>query len=278
MKLSSGQVAVVTGAASGIGLALAQAFAARGLSVVLSDLRTAEVEASAAKVAAEYGVATLAVTTDVRNPESVEALAQATIDRFGRVDVVCNNAGVMGPMGPAWELDPAVFRWLLDVAFMGVVHGVQAFVPRMIAGGRPGHILNTASMAGLRPSPNITPYGAAKAAVVGFTESLRVELSTNAPLISATVLCPGYVPTDMGASSRQTNPADVVLPPLDPSPNINGIVVGSGMTLEDVSSAALAGIEADQIHVIVYRGGPYDHDVRARVQSVLDDLPDEMSY
>lgn len=274
MKLESGQVAVVTGAASGIGLALAEAFAARGMSVVLSDLRTAELEASAAKVAADYGVDTLAVTTDVRDPEAVEALAQATIDRFGRVDVVCNNAGVMGPMGPSWELDPAVFRWLMEVAFLGVVHGVQAFVPRMIAGGRPGHILNTASMAGLRPTPSITPYGAAKFAVVGFTESLRVELAMHAPSISATVLCPGFVPTDMGASSRQVNPADVVLPPLDPSPNAGGVAVGAGMTLEDVSSAALAGIEADQVHVIVYRGGPYDHDIRARVQGVLDDLPD----
>ncbi len=273
MQLESGQVAVVTGAASGIGLALAEAFAARGLSVVLSDLRTAEVKESAAKVAAEYGVATLAVTTDVRDSASVQALAQATIDRFGRVDVVCNNAGVMGPTGPAWELDPAVFRWLLDVAFMGVVHGVQAFVPRMIAGGRPGHILNTSSMAGLRPTPSITPYGSAKAAVVGFTETLRVELAMHAPLISATVLCPGYVPTDMGASSRQTNPADVVLPPLETPATNSGIVVGAGMTLEDVSSAALAGIEADQVHVIVYRGGPYDHDIRARVQSVIDDLP-----
>lgn len=273
MKLESGQVAVVTGAASGIGLALAEAFAARGLSVVLADLRTSEVEASAANVASEHGVATLAVTTDVRDPASVEALAQATIDRFGRVDVVCNNAGVMGPTGPAWELDPAVFRWLLDVGFMGVVHGVQAFVPRMIAGGRPGHILNTASMTGLRPTPSVTPYGAAKVAVVGFTESLRLELAMHAPAISATVLCPGYVPTDMGNSSRQTNPADVVLPPLDQSAANSGIAVGSGMTLEDVSSAALAGIEADQVHVIVYRGGPYDHDIRARVQSVLDDLP-----
>lgn len=274
MKLESGQVAVVTGAASGIGLALAEAFAARGMSVVLSDLRTAELEASAAKVAADYGVETLAVTTDVRDPAAVEALAQATIDRFGRVDVVCNNAGVMGPMGPAWELDAAVYRWLMEVAFLGVVHGVQAFVPRMIAGGRPGHILNTASMAGLRPTPSITPYGAAKFAVVGFTESLRVELAMHAPSISATVLCPGFVPTDMGASSRQVNPADVVLPPLDPSPSAGGVVVGAGMTLEDVSSAALAGIEADQVHVIVYRGGPYDHDIRARMQGVLDDLPD----
>jgi NAD(P)-dependent dehydrogenase (short-subunit alcohol dehydrogenase family) len=272
VKLETGQVAVVTGAASGIGLALAEAFAERGLSVVLSDLRSAELSASAAKVAATYGVQTLAVTADVRDPAAVEALAQQTMDRFGRVDVACNNAGVMGPIAPSWELDPAVFRWLIDVALLGVIYGVQAFVPRMIAAGR-GHILNTASMAGLMPLPGITPYGVAKYAVVGLTESLRVELARNASGVGATVLCPGYVPSDLGISSRQVNPADVALAPLSDSTGGTNLPMDAGLTLADVSSAALAGIEADQAHVIVYRGGTYDRDIRARVQSVLDDLP-----
>jgi NAD(P)-dependent dehydrogenase (short-subunit alcohol dehydrogenase family) len=271
VKLQAGQVAVVTGAASGIGLALAEAFAARGLPVVLSDLRTDEVTASAARVAQAHGVETLAVTTDVRESDSVEALAAATLDRFGRVDVVCNNAGVMGPMGPSWELDPAVFRWLIDVALMGVIHGVHAFVPRMIAGGNPGHLVNTASMAGLMPLPGINPYGVAKHGVVGFTETLRLELARSAPGIGASVLCPGYVPSDIGISSRQTNPADVPLAPLDRDA-VNRAPKAE-MTLEDVSSETLAGIEKDLAHIIVYRGGTYDRDIRARAQAVLDDLP-----
>lgn len=270
MKLEPGQVAVVTGAASGIGLALARAFAERGLSVVLSDLRTAEVEASAAAIAQEYGAQTLAVTTDVRDYAAVQALADATLDRFGRVDVVCNNAGVMGPMGTSWELDPAVFRWLIDVALMGVVHGVRAFVPHLVAAGH-GHVLNTSSMAGLMPLPGIAPYGVAKHGVMGLTETLRAELARHAPGVGATVLCPGYVPSDLGVSSRQVNPDDVPLAPLDPAADARA--PKAEMTLEDVSSAALAGIEADQAHVIVYRGGTYDRDIRARVQGVLDDLP-----
>ncbi|MGP2442705.1 SDR family NAD(P)-dependent oxidoreductase [Streptomyces sp. JW3] len=269
MKLEAGQVAVVTGAASGIGLGLAGAFAARGMPVVLSDLRADEVRASAARVADEHGVATLAMTTDVRDPESVEALAQATVDRFGRVDVICNNAGVMGPQGPSWELDPAVFRWLVDVALLGVVHGVRSFVPRMIEAGR-GHVLNTASMAGLMPLPGITPYGAAKHGVVGFTESLRAELAMHAPSVGATVLCPGYVPSDIGVSSRQVNPADVPLAPLDAAATAG--LPQEDLTMEDVTSQALAAIEADRAHAIVYRGGGYEAGIRARVQGVLDDL------
>jgi NAD(P)-dependent dehydrogenase (short-subunit alcohol dehydrogenase family) len=270
MKLEAGQVAVVTGAASGIGLALAHAFAARGLAVVLADLRTAQLERCAAKVAESHGVEALAFTTDVRDSKAVEALAQVTMEHFGRVDVACNNAGVMGPMGPSWELDPAVFRWLIDVALMGVIHGVQSFVPRMIAAGH-GHILNTSSMAGLIPTPGISPYGVAKYGVVGLTETLRMELATSAPGVGATVLCPGYVPSDIGISSRQTNPPDVSLEPIDPE-MISRVPRDGGMTLEDVSAAALAGIEADQAHVIVFRGGTYVRDIRARLQSVEDDL------
>ncbi|MFG2941228.1 SDR family NAD(P)-dependent oxidoreductase [Streptomyces sp. NPDC048282] len=271
MKLAPGQVAVVTGAASGIGLGLANAFAARGMSVVLSDLRAEEVRAGADRVGRDHGVPTVAVTTDVRDPAAVEALAETTTDRFGQVDVVCNNAGVMGPTGPSWELDPAVFRWLIDVALLGVVHGVRAFVPRMIAAGH-GHVLNTASMAGLMPLPGITPYGAAKHGVVGFTESLRAELALHAPNVGATALCPGYVPSDIGISSRQVNPADVPLAPLDEARASGVGLPQEGLTMDDVTSAALAGIEANRAHVIVYRGGTYEAGIRARVQGVLDDL------
>lgn len=272
MRLEAGQVAVVTGAASGIGLALADAFAARGLSVVLSDIRAEEVAASAAGVAERHGVETLPVVTDVRDYDAVEALAQATMDRFGRVDVVCNNAGVMGPNGPSWTLDPAAYRWLVDVALFGVIHGVRAFVPRLISGGG-GHVLNTASMAALMPIPGITPYGVAKYGVIGLTESLRVELAQQAPSVGATVLCNGFVMTDIGASSRQVNPADVPLTPLEELAKL-GPAPEEGLTLEMVSGAALDGIEANRAHVIV--AGPqadYDTPIRARVQSVLDDLP-----
>jgi NAD(P)-dependent dehydrogenase (short-subunit alcohol dehydrogenase family) len=270
MKLERGQVAVITGAASGIGLALAEAFAARRLAVVLSDLRGGQVQAAAENVAATYGVETLAVITDVRDFSAVEALAQATTDRFGRVDVVCNNAGVMGPMGPSWELDPAAYRWLLEVALLGVVHGVRAFVPRMIEAGR-GHVVNTASMAGLIPRPGIAPYGAAKFGVVGFTETLRTELAMHKTGVSASVLCPGYVPSEIGISSREVSPEDVKLTPLEDRGPID--IPHEGTTMADVTSATLAGIEADLAHIIVHRGGTYDRDIRARVQSVLDDLP-----
>ncbi|WP_255649302.1 SDR family NAD(P)-dependent oxidoreductase [Frankia sp. ArI3] len=174
MRIEQGQVAVVTGAASGIGYGLAEALAARGVAVVLSDVQTDAVERAAATLAAT-GATTLAVAADVGDADQVGALAAATIDRFGRVDLVCNNAGVVSRPAPMWEQSLASWRWLIDVALLGVVHGVHHFVPHLIRQGG-GHVLNTASVGGLMPLPTLTPYNAVKHAVIGLTETLNLEL------------------------------------------------------------------------------------------------------
>src|SRR5215831_2482088 len=148
MELAAGKVAVVTGAASGIGLALAERFARAGLDVVLADVERPALEAAAEKIAG-LGGKTLAVPTDVSDEAAVNALATAAVDRFGAVHVVCNNAGVT-PVGDPWSGPISAWKWVLGVNLWGVIHGIRAFLPVLTAQDE-GHIVNTASMAGLIP-------------------------------------------------------------------------------------------------------------------------------
>ncbi|WP_280414932.1 SDR family NAD(P)-dependent oxidoreductase [Nocardia carnea] len=191
MKLEAGQVAVVTGAANGIGAATAAALAERGLRVVLADI---EAEALA-KTAAELGDRALAVPTDIADIEQVRALADRTLAEFGRVDLVFNNAG-MGTGGPSWEVAPADWNRVWAVNIGGVVNGIHVFTPHLIAAGQ-GHIVNTASLAGLTVGLFGAPYAASKAAIISISESLRGELELVAPNIGVTVVCPGPVDTRM---------------------------------------------------------------------------------
>jgi len=200
MQLERGQVAVVTGAASGIGLGIAKAMAGRGLSVVLADVEEGAL-AQAAKVVGDRGVPTLGVTTDVSDAAQVDELARRTLERFGRVDVVCNNAGVTTDNKYTWEMDERDWQWVLGVNLWGVVHGLRAFVPGLIAQGH-GHVVNTASIVGLSFGPENAPYTASKHAVVAISETLRGELATCAPGVGVTVLCPSYVPTAIGTADR----------------------------------------------------------------------------
>ncbi|MGW0467188.1 SDR family NAD(P)-dependent oxidoreductase [Streptomyces sp. NPDC003027] len=191
MELREGQVAVVTGAASGIGLAMARRFAAEGLAVVLGDVE----EAALAEVADEFmegGAQILARTVDVGEPDAVRAFADAAYDTFGAVHVLCNNAGVAsGAEGPLWEHDPDDWKWAFSVNVWGVFHGIQAFVPRMLAGGEPGHVVNTSSGGGIAPLPAASVHAVAEAAVVTMTESLYAHLKAEHARVGASVLFPG---------------------------------------------------------------------------------------
>lgn len=199
MELEPGKVAVVTGAASGIGLALANAFGARGCAVVLADIDQAALDAAATEVGA-HGGATLTVVTDVSKVEEVEALAAATIERFGAVHVVCNNAGV-GGAGDPWIGPLETWEWVMGVNFWGVVHGVRAFLPHIVVSGG-GHIVNTASIAGVFPGMTAPPYDASKHAVVAITEDLFTSLREAQMPIGVSCLCPGWVRTGIGDSDR----------------------------------------------------------------------------
>jgi NAD(P)-dependent dehydrogenase (short-subunit alcohol dehydrogenase family) len=198
MELGAGTVAVVTGAGSGIGLALSHAFAKAGCSVVLADVQVDALEHAATEVA-EHGVDTLAVRTDVSSKESIDELVQSTLDRFGAVHVVCNNAGVSGA-GDPWLGPIEGWEWTMGVNFWGVVYGIRAFLPHLIASGG-GHVVNTASMAGLYPG-FAPPYDASKHAVVAISESLYNSMQAGMMPIGVSCLCPGWVRTGILDADR----------------------------------------------------------------------------
>ena len=189
MKDFFGKTAVITGAGSGIGAALAKLAAAQGMNLVLADINRADLE----KVAAQLSASAVVQPTDVADPEAVQALADVAWDRFGGVDLLCNNAGVVpgGRHRPVWDYAPEDWRWAFGVNVDGVVNGIRSFVPRMIAEGRAGHILNTASVAGFVSGSGSAVYGASKHAVVRITEALYAGLRDEGAPIGVTMLCPG---------------------------------------------------------------------------------------
>lgn len=199
MKDLRGRTAVVTGAASGIGLATARALAAEGMKLVLADVEEAALAAAEDEFARE-GYEAIAVRTDVSRFDDVEALAARATEHFGAVHVVHNNAGVV-LSGPVQDFALADWEWVLGVDLWGVIHGVKVFLPLIEAAGE-GHIINTASTAGFYATPSIAPYNVAKFGVVAITETLRRELDMRKSPIGATVLCPGAIDTKIVDSDR----------------------------------------------------------------------------
>jgi NAD(P)-dependent dehydrogenase (short-subunit alcohol dehydrogenase family) len=198
MQLSKGKVAVVTGAASGIGLALANRFARSGMKVVMADVEENQLEAAEASVSST-GVEVLAVPADVSDESSVQALAATAMERFGAVHLLCNNAGVVAMSDP-WFGPLSAWEWVFGVNLWGVIHGVRAFLPHMAAQPE-GHIVNTASMAGLVPGTGPV-YDATKHAVVAITEDLYRTARLAGLPIGVSVLCPGWVRTGIIDAER----------------------------------------------------------------------------
>jgi NAD(P)-dependent dehydrogenase (short-subunit alcohol dehydrogenase family) len=264
MKIVKGQVAVITGGASGIGYGLAEALAARGVRIVLSDVREDGLNEAVARLGAG-DVDAIGVIADVTDAASVDRLAEQTIDAYGRVDVVCNNAGVVSPAAPMWEQELTTWRRMIDIKMMGVIHGVRSFAPHLIDQGS-GHILNTASSGGLAPLPGRTPYTGTMHAVVGLTETLDAELRRAARKVGATVLCPGLVDTPLGQNSATLGVA--ALPPGVDGSTMKGLP--GVMSARAVAEAALAAIEADRVHSAP--GSGVADRARARVEGLLADL------
>ena len=205
METFEGKVAVVTGGASGLGLAMAQRFADAGMNIVIGDIEAEPLAMAEAAIAAK-GVKVLPRRTDVAKAEDVEALAESAYKAFGGVHVLCNNAGIGGSPGAMWELSLEDWRWVVDVDLWSVVHGVRSFVPRMIASGEEAHVVNTASLAGLVSGAVGGPYTVAKFGVVALSEQLYYELGRAGHNIGVSVLCPGFVNTNIYDSGRNRQP------------------------------------------------------------------------
>jgi NAD(P)-dependent dehydrogenase (short-subunit alcohol dehydrogenase family) len=249
-----GAVGVVTGGASGIGFAMAQRLAAEGARVVIADIEPGATAAAVGRLEAE-GVTCLGVPTDVSDAASVERLLGETVARFGKVNVLCNNAGVQR-CAPTWELTPEEWKWVLDVNLWGVIHGIRAFVPRMLEQGDPCHVVNTASMGGLIAGPTMSAYCAAKHAVVAISECLSLELTgTN---VGVSVLCPGFVKTRLGDSDRNKPEG------IDQGLTSEGVeqrraigagasaLVDAGIDPAHVADHVIAAIRARRLHILTH--------------------------
>ncbi len=275
MQQLQGRVAVITGAASGIGLALAQACAREGMKLVLADIETDPLLRVQAQLRAE-GVAAVAQTADVMDEAQVIALADTAYREFGAVHLLCNNAGVAAPAlrAPSWETSAAEWQWVLGVNLSGVAHGVRAFVPRMLAGGEEGHVVNTASVAGLISGPG--PYFASKHGVVCLSEALYKELRAAGARLSASVLCPGLVRTAILDAERNRPAA------FGPRTDLQSASAGvrqaaasfreslqSGYAPSQVADAVLDGVRADRFYIVPAQPPLVDL-VRLRLQDILE--------
>jgi NAD(P)-dependent dehydrogenase (short-subunit alcohol dehydrogenase family) len=197
----AGKIAVVTGGASGIGKGIAASLAAEGARVIIADIQREALDVAAAELGVD------GVPTDVSDSDSVERLARTVVEKYGTVHVVCNNAGI-GPLAPVKDLTLDDWRWMLGVNLWGVIHGVHTFLPLLSGNPDGGHIVNTASMAGLVAHARLGAYSTAKYGVVALTEVLAEELAADGSRVGVSVLCPGTVRTNIGTSSRN-RPADL---------------------------------------------------------------------
>ena len=257
MKDVKDKVAVVTGAASGIGRGMAEVFAGAGMKVVLSDIEQPALERTRLALRAS-GAEVEAVATDVSRPEQVEQLAEHVLRTFGAVHVLCNNAGVGAPgSGPSWNRSLKDWQWILGVNLMGVVHGIRTFLPIMIKQDTEAHIVNTASLAGLVPSM-MTLYCTTKFAVVGLSESLNLELTRGNLKPRISVLCPGMVDTNI-LHSQRNRPAELTddaPPPVTPVTEAIrewlGEQLKQGLSPRAVGEQVLAAIRDERFYILTH--------------------------
>ena len=256
MQAFAGKTAFVTGGASGIGLALGRGFAQAGMKVMLADVEAAALQA-AVKSLQEFAPDVRGTLCDVADPASVEHAAKTSFEAFGNVHVVCNNAGVAAG-GGIDNISVDNWRWVIDVNLMGVLYGIRSFVPHIRAHGEGGHIVNTASMAGMNGGLGLSPYTASKFAVVGMSEGLAVQLKPHG--IGVSVLCPSFVRTRIGESGRNRLERYGPVQPLDPASPAAAMVAEIGRRIEaglepaDVAAKVLAAIRDDELYVFTHPG------------------------
>ena len=264
MESVAGRVAVITGGASGIGLGIARAFARAGAKLALLDVE-AEALAGATAALAKGGAEVIGVRADVSDAASLEAAADRVLARFGRIHVICNNAGVL-TQGPLAESEAKDWSWLVGVNLMGVAHGIRSFVPRIRAHGEGGHVVNTASVAGLSALPSLGIYCATKFAVMAISETLRVEVAPEG--IGVSVLCPGGVRTRIHEAARN-RPAAHGGPDADAGRSqTTDSAVETGMDPDRVGACVLRAVRRNDLYVVTHPEfrAPFE----ARMQAILE--------
>ena len=275
MKSLKGRVAVVTGAASGIGLAMAERFAKEGMKIVLADVEV-EPLGRAESALRSAGAEAIAVPTDVSKPDQVDRLAADARTAFGGVHVLCNNAGVGATSAAAfWEMSPADWHWVLGVNLWGAINGMRAFVPILLE-QEEGHVVNTASMAGLLTSApgSMGVYSVSKHAVVALSESLQVSLTIRGANVGVSVLCPAWVRTNINDSKRN-RPAEYPSSAPEPTPQAAAAIayvqslVLSGTPPADIAASVVDAIQEQRFYVLPHRDALPG--VRQRMDDILKD-------
>ncbi len=269
MKQFHDRTAVITGAASGIGLELARRAAAEGMNLVLADIEAAKLDAAAASLGIDAG-RILTRRTDVSREEEIAALADATFTRFGGVHLLCNNAGV-GLTRVSWELSTADWNWVLGVDLWSVIHGVQHFLPRMLKQDEGGHVVNTSSVAGLLSTPGMAAYNVAKHGVVTLSETLYGELLAARAKVGVSLLCPAWVPTAIHESGRnrqerfgEATPAEGLSATYEQ--RMASAVKSGRLTAADMASEVFAAVAEDRFYVIPHRK------INNAIQLRMDDI------
>jgi NAD(P)-dependent dehydrogenase (short-subunit alcohol dehydrogenase family) len=271
MKTFAGRVAVVTGAGGGLGRELALRFAREGMKVALADVDGAALAKTEAELKAA-GTAAVAVCGDVSNGADVEALAARTLDAFGAVHIVCNNAGI-APLGVVWENTVADWQWTLGVNLWGVIHGVRVFTPILIRQDDEGHIVNTASVAGLIAPPGMGMYNVSKHAVVALTETLHHDLAARGTKVKCSVLCPAYFPSGIAGSERSRPAAlrevrDKTAEDLAREANMRKAVQSGRLSAADIANRVLEAVRDERFYVLTHpRILPA---VEARMRDILE--------
>ncbi|MDP2810009.1 MAG: SDR family NAD(P)-dependent oxidoreductase [Rhodocyclaceae bacterium] len=271
MKQFRDRTAVITGAASGIGLELARRAAAEGMQLVLADIEYARLEASAATLGLP-AERLLLQKTDVSRESEIAALAAAAFRRFGGVHLLCNNAGV-GLTRVTWEHSTADWEWVLGVNLWSVIHGIQHFLPKMLEQGDEGHIVNTSSVAGLLSTPGMAAYNVSKQGVVTLSETLYGELAAAKAKVGVSVLCPAWVPTGIHQSSRNRQDR---FGSAAPAAGLSaayeermGQAVKSGrLTAADMASAVFDAIGEERFYVIPHR--KINNAIQLRMDDILN--------
>jgi NAD(P)-dependent dehydrogenase (short-subunit alcohol dehydrogenase family) len=274
MRELGGRVAVVTGGASGIGRALAQRFAADGMRIVLADIEAEPLAQTVAELGAD-GAEVVGVVADVASAADVEAVRDRALEAFGAVHVVCNNAGVGG--GGIVGAPLALWEWTIGVNLMGVVHGVHTFLPLLLEQDE-GHIVNTASLAGLGGVAGLGIYCTTKFAVVGLSESLHHDLAARGSAVGVSVLCPGFVQTRIGESSRNAPPALeewVAGPEAQATIQFANALAAAGIPPPDVADAVRDAIVDGRFYVVPHLHAAVEA-TRARAEWIVGGPPPDV--